>query len=112
MIVATAKAHNVSVAQIALRFIVQNGVAAIPKGGCGYSVARAECNSSSVVSAASEARYQVENMAVFDWSLSAEEMAALAVMTTPYFRGHVDAVSQMCVDEGKGTMARCSYVDA
>jgi hypothetical protein len=51
------------------------------------------------------------NLALFNWSLSTTEMAALAVLTTPYFRGHTDAMSQMCVDEADASMARCSYVD-
>jgi len=90
-IIATAAAHNVSGAQVALRFAIQNNVSIIPKAG--------------------ETAYQLENMRLFDWSLSEEEIAKLGALANPYRRGVSDGMSQMCIDEQKGSMARCIYLD-
>jgi 2,5-diketo-D-gluconate reductase B len=87
-----ARAHNRSVAQVALRFIAQGGVAAIPK--------------------AATLDYMAENMGVFDFALTASEMVELGAAATPNRRGVSDAESMMCVDTTQGKMARCSYLDA
>ena len=89
---AIAKAHNVSAAQVALRWIVEQGVAAIPK--------------------ASTTDYQLENMDVFGFELSASEMRTLSVMTKPPGNGqNQDPASMMCIDEDAGRMARCIYLE-
>jgi diketogulonate reductase-like aldo/keto reductase len=89
-ILAAATAHNKSAAQVALRFVVQKGLAVIPN--------------------AKSTAYQLENMDLFAWALTDAEMAALGSMPTPYFRGVQDGMSQMCTDD-KGFMARCYYLD-
>jgi diketogulonate reductase-like aldo/keto reductase len=89
---AVANAHNVSAAQVALRWIVQQGVAAIPK--------------------ASTTDYQLENMDVFGFELNASEMRTLSVMTNPPGNGqNQDPASMMCIDEDAGRMARCIYLE-
>ena len=89
---AIAKSHNVSAAQVALRWIVQQGVAAIPK--------------------AATTDYQLENMDVFGFELSAAEMRSLSVMANPPGNGqNQDPASMMCIDEDAGRMARCIYLD-
>ena len=87
-----AAAHKKSAAQVALRFIVQSGAAAIPKAGT--------------------TEYQLENMDVFDWSLTAAEMAELAVLAHPVPGGRAqETPSMMCIDNDAGRMARCEYLD-
>lgn len=54
--------HNKSVAQVALRFLVQQGISVVPK-------------------TVSKER-MIENIAVFDFELSAEEMATIAALDT------------------------------
>ena len=55
-----ASAHNKSVAQIALRFLVQQGIIAIPK--------------------ASKLKHMQENINVFDFSLSAADMESIRAL--------------------------------
>ena len=89
---AIATAHNVTAAQVGLRWIVQQGVAAIPK--------------------ASTTVYQRENMDVFGFELTAAEMRLLSVMVNPAGNGqNQDSTSMMCIDEDAGRMARCFYLD-
>jgi len=90
-VLAIAQKHNKSTAQIALRFLVQNGLSVIPKAGT--------------------TAYQLENMDLFSWSLEPEEMVSLGRLATPYSRGVSDGMSQMCVEESSGYMARCIYLD-
>lgn len=87
-----ATAHNRSAAQIALRFIAQSGVAAVPK--------------------ANTLEYMAENMGVFDFTLTDTEMVQLGSEPTPNKRAVSDAESMMCIDTSTGKMARCSYLDA
>lgn len=87
-----AKAHNRTAAQVALRFIAQGGVAAIPK--------------------ASTLDYMMENEGIFDFNLTDTEMMQLGGQATPNGRGVGDAESMMCIDASAGKMARCSYLDA
>ena len=69
-VLAAAKKHNKSSAQIGLRFLVQKGLSIIPK--------------------ASDSTYQLENMALFDWQLDASDMASLGGLANPYRRGGSD----------------------
>jgi diketogulonate reductase-like aldo/keto reductase len=90
---AIATAHNRSTAEIALRFIAQNGVAAIPK--------------------ASSTAYMLENMDVYDFTLTSDEMRSLGSLASPMgsHGGVADSMSMMCVDHDTGRMARCIYLD-
>jgi len=90
-VLAAAKKHNKSTAQIALRFLVQNGLSVIPK--------------------AKSTVYQLENLDLFGWELEPQEMVALGRLAVPYSRGVNDGMSLMCVDEDTGGMARCIYLD-
>ena len=113
-VLAAAARHNVSTAQVALRFLVQSGLSAVPK--------------------AASPKYQLENRDVFRWALDADEMVALGALANPcadpalrplplsgeapatdahrYERGVGDGASMMCVEPATGYMARCSYLDA
>jgi len=89
-----AAAHKVSAAQVALRYIVQSGGAAIPKS--------------------STTAYMKEDADVFSWSLSSKEMLALALVNTPSAEGAKsmnDPTSMMCQNKTSGRMARCLYLD-
>lgn len=83
--------YNVSAAQVALRFIVQNGVTLIPK--------------------ASTYEYQYENLDIFKFTMNTTEMKILGTKAQPNGRGVRDPMSIMCVDESTGRMARCYYLD-
>ena len=91
-VLAAAARHNVSTVQVALRFLVQSGLSAIPKS--------------------SNPKYQLENRDVFRFALDADEMVALGALANPYERGDSDGMSMMCVEPTTGYMARCSYLDA
>ena len=60
---AVAAAHNVSAAQVALRWVVQQGVVA--------------------VTSTNKSAHVQDDLAIFDFELSADEMARLAAVTTP-----------------------------
>eukprot|EP01051_Picozoa_sp_SAG22_P011655 SAG22_NODE_1141_length_5388_cov_2.279259_1_plen_356_part_00 len=90
---AVATKHNVSSAQVALKWIVQQGVGAIPK--------------------ADTTAYQLENMELWGGlSLSPAEMRSLSVLANPPGNGkNQDPASLMCIDHDQGRMARCLYLE-
>ena len=96
---AAAAAHNISGAQVALRFITQHeGATAIPRVGPSLTPDK-------------QAQFMVENLAsggdAFD--LTDTEMRALGLLAAPKRTG-VDPAAIMCVDEETGEMFRCHGV--
>ena len=68
--------------------------------------------SAAAIPKAGTTEYQLENMDVFDWSLTAAEMAELAVLAHPVPGGRAqETPSMMCIDDDAGRMARCEYLD-
>jgi diketogulonate reductase-like aldo/keto reductase len=61
------KAHGKTGAQVALRWLVQQGIPVIPRSG--------------------SAKHQAENLAIFDFQLSADEMRRLSAFTKPKLGG-------------------------
>ena len=53
-----------------------------------------------------------ENMGVYDFTLTDEEMVALGAEAAPNRRGVNDGESMMCTLPEQGKMARCAYLDA
>ena len=87
--------HGVTSAQIALKYIVQNGGAAVPK--------------------AAVTDYMNEDFSLFDFSLSQDEMLSLSRLNTPSGEGAAgggDPVAMMCQNRTSGRMARCLYLDS
>ena len=91
VVLAAAAKHNVSTAQVGLRFLAQSGLSVVPKAGT--------------------TAYQLENLGIFSFALEDAEMAALGALAQPYGRGVQDGMSQMCIEEATGYMARCIYLD-
>ena len=86
--------HDVSPAQIALRYLVQQGGAAVPK--------------------AAVTDYMDEDFSVFNFSLSQEEMLSLSRLNAPSGEGAAgggDPVAMMCQNRSDGRMTRCLYLD-
>ena len=69
----------------------------------------------SMVPKANEAQYMKENMDIFDFTLTDEEMLDLSLLSTPGGEGDAsgnDGTSMMCHDLSTGKMTRCLYLDA
>jgi len=98
---APARRYNKSAAQVSLRFLIEKGVSPIPNAKTG--------------------QYQRENIDIFDFALTTDEVAALgriAVLCrkhcttsngTSYYchKCWGDPAALMCGDPAKGTMFHC-----
>lgn len=69
-VTAIGKKYGKSAAQVSLKWVVQQGIPVLPK--------------------ASRADYQQENIDLFDWELSEEDMAALTAHATPAVAGDAE----------------------
>ena len=76
LVVDIGKKHNKSGAQVALRWLTQQGIPIIPKSD--------------------SEKHLKQNLDVFDWKLSDEEMKALSAATTPAVFGPGDGTSGDC----------------
>ena len=80
LISSVATEHGKSPAQVSLRFLLEKGVAPIPS--------------------TTSAKYQAENLDVFDFSLTADEVQALGRIATPCRGNPADGLMKCWADPG------------